>query len=275
MQDRIRFNLSGVPETLLLPLWGRAKNSLSAHPVLRDPKAVEIAQSLDVDFSRIEKQISAYSNLFWARRTLLFDQVVRTFLQRHPQGIVVNLGAGLDTSFYRVDNGSVRWIDLDLEPVIAVRRRLLPEGERNRMITSSLFDLAWVEKLPIPRDNVLLLCSGVLFYFEKPQLEALFKGLVRVLPGAEMLFDVQSNFGVFSTNLYLRRSGFLKTPLRWAVKDPAELRAWVKDIEVLEVLPLFAGLDRDPSFTRGLRLMIYLNDRFRIGQIFHLRLGRK
>ena len=275
MKERIRFDLSGVPETLLLPLWGRAKNSLSAHPVLQDPKAVEIAQSLDVDFSRIEKQISAYSNLFWARRTLLFDQVVRTFLQSHPQGIVVNLGAGLDTSFYRVDNGSVRWFDLDLEAVIAVRRRLLPEGERNRMITSSLFDLAWVEKLPMPRDNVLLLCSGVLFYFEKPQLEALFAGLVRVLPGAEMLFDVQSNFGVFSTNLYLRRSGFLKTPLRWAVKDPTELRAWVKDLEVLDVLPLFAGLDRDPSFTLGLRLMIYLNDRFRIGQIFHLRLGRK
>jgi O-methyltransferase involved in polyketide biosynthesis len=50
----------------------------------------------------------------------------------HPEGLVVNLGAGLDTRFYRLDNGTITWIDIDLPEVVAfspepIRRRLTPD----------------------------------------------------------------------------------------------------------------------------------------------------
>jgi hypothetical protein len=34
---------------------------------------------------------------------------VRRFLVEHPEGTVVALGEGLETQFWRVDNGLVRW----------------------------------------------------------------------------------------------------------------------------------------------------------------------
>lgn len=53
-------------------------------------------------------------------------------MDAHPEGLVVNLGAGLDTRFYRLDNGTITWIDIDLPEVVAfspepIRRRLTPD----------------------------------------------------------------------------------------------------------------------------------------------------
>ncbi|MEG3847795.1 hypothetical protein QT971_12285 [Microcoleus sp. herbarium19] len=38
-------------------------------------------------------------------------------------GIIVEIGCGLNTRFERVDNGQVRWFDLDMPDSIAVRKK--------------------------------------------------------------------------------------------------------------------------------------------------------
>ena len=47
-------------------------------------------------------------------RTILLDQMVGAFLEEHPDATVVNIACGLDTRVYRLDNGQVRWYNLDL-----------------------------------------------------------------------------------------------------------------------------------------------------------------
>jgi O-methyltransferase involved in polyketide biosynthesis len=51
----------------------------------------------------------------------------RRFLAANPDGTVVALGEGLETQFWRVDNGRVRWLTVDLPETIAAasRRRKL------------------------------------------------------------------------------------------------------------------------------------------------------
>ena len=65
-----------------------------------------------------------------------FDRYVADFLAREPDGVVVSLGCGLDDRRRRVDNGTVRWFDLDLPEVIELRRRFLDETDRMRFIAS-------------------------------------------------------------------------------------------------------------------------------------------
>ena len=48
------------------------------------------------------------------------DAAIRTFLARHPDAVVVNLGGGLDTRFFRVDNGRVLWKEIDVPESIAL-----------------------------------------------------------------------------------------------------------------------------------------------------------
>lgn len=51
-------------------------------------------------------------------------------LRDHPDAVIVNLGAGLDTTFQRIDNGRIFWYGLDLPDSIDLRKRLIPEGFR-------------------------------------------------------------------------------------------------------------------------------------------------
>jgi O-methyltransferase involved in polyketide biosynthesis len=60
-----------------------------------------------------------------------------------PDATVVALGEGFETQFWRVDDGRLRWLTLDLPEAAAVRRAVLPDGPRNRTLTGSAADAEW------------------------------------------------------------------------------------------------------------------------------------
>ena len=123
--DRIAVDLSGTPETLLWNLGRRAAAARARRPLLKDPRAVEIVDRLDYDFGDASRGAGWH-----AVRVATFDAAIRRFLARHPSGPVVALGEGLETQFWRVDNGRMRWISVDLPEALELRRKLLPEGPR-------------------------------------------------------------------------------------------------------------------------------------------------
>ncbi len=58
-------------------------------------------------------------------RTIVFDELVRDFIDKNPDCTVVNIACGLDTRFYRMDNGRITWYNLDLPEQIKVRGKML------------------------------------------------------------------------------------------------------------------------------------------------------
>ena len=110
--ERIPVDLSGVPATLLSNLGRRAAAARAKRPLLKDPLAVQAAERLDYDFAQAPRGVSSH-----ALRVATFDDAVRRFLRRHPAGTVVALGEGLETQFWRVDNGRMQaWPTVDLPP---------------------------------------------------------------------------------------------------------------------------------------------------------------
>ena len=98
-------------ETMLLPLWGRARTRQTCPDLLVDPHAEEIIARLDYDFSKIEKSMGGHAGIGWVIRARRFDDAVKAFIADHPAAMVVNLGAGLDTTFSRVHNGNIIGVD--------------------------------------------------------------------------------------------------------------------------------------------------------------------
>ncbi len=123
-----KLKLGTVQETLLIPLYFRAKESERDDAICHDSRAQEIVANLDYDFAKFD---SWWLQNDVAIRTEIFDEVVQDFLDRHPQGTIVNLGAGLDGRFYRLDNGLVTWCDLDMPDSIELRSRFYPTSDRN------------------------------------------------------------------------------------------------------------------------------------------------
>jgi len=185
MAEGVKVALTGVPETLLWPLYNRAAFASRRDPLLKDPKSVEIRNAIDYPF---ERQFGK-PNEAHALRALRFDDEVREFLGRHPDGTVVALGEGLETGFWRVDNGRVRWLSVDLPEVIEFRARWLPDTDRHRSFACSALDFRWMDEVDRSR-GVFLMAEGLLMYFEPRDVERLLAACAGRFPGSEIMFDV-------------------------------------------------------------------------------------
>jgi len=223
-QDKVKIKLSGVSQTLLLPLWSRAKISRERNSLFYDAKAVELIEKIDYDFSVYDEAIPSYLPLLFVARAKQFDDKIRAYIRAHPRASVVNIGAGLDTTFYRVDNGIIHWYDLDLPAVIYIRKQLLPEPDRVTYIAKSLFDSSWCKDVKHTENGVFMIAGGLLRYFEEAQVRQLFLLLADNLPGGEIVFDVdvESDIGPWIDRFPPEQQGAVRAALMKAMKESWE-----------------------------------------------------
>src|SRR6478736_5125634 len=164
--------LRGVPETLLWTLYHRASEARRGDAVLHDAKAVEVLDAIDFPFEERFGSAGEGLSQWQALRALTFDRQVERFLAKHPDGTVVALGEGLETQFWRVDNGRVHWLTVDLPETVALREQLLPAGSRQRVVAASVLDEAWMGEVD-DRRGVLLTAQGLLMYLDLADVERL------------------------------------------------------------------------------------------------------
>jgi len=124
-----------------------------------------------------------------------FDEKIKAYITEHPEASVVNLGAGLETTFYRVDNGTtIHWYDLDLPTAIKLRRQLIPETERITYIAKSFLDPSWCDDINTG-EGVFMIAGALFYYFEDARVREFFSMLADNLPGSENVFDAQTKPG--------------------------------------------------------------------------------
>jgi O-methyltransferase involved in polyketide biosynthesis len=178
--------LEGIPETALWTLWMRAGEARRPESVIDDPKAVELLERIDYPF---EERFGPPRLAQWqALRARAFDDEVRRFLAKHPDGTVVALGEGFETEFWRVDNGRVNWLAVDLPETLAVRQELLRQPERVRTVAGSALDEAWMDEVDSSR-GVLITAQGLLMYFRPEDVYGLIGRCAERFPGSELVFD--------------------------------------------------------------------------------------
>src|SRR6202000_1622097 len=177
-----------------------------SRPVLRDPKAVEIIETVGFDRAKYSRA-GGWTTVI---RTASFDGWIRQFLADHPGGTVVELGTGLNTRFERTDNGSVHWIDLDLPDTIELRRRVFPDTPRRRMVTASLLDQDWladVERLPGP---YFFVSDGVLTYLTEEDVTGALSRIAARFPGAWLAFDTYPRAAVEAEHKMAAKRGIAR-----------------------------------------------------------------
>ena len=109
--------LGVVEDTLFVPMLGRIYASEHCPQILYDKKALELKNKLPSDLIEQNMQ-NQYTLLASASRSANMDRIIRDFLERRPNGAIVQLGCGLETTYYRCDNGRARWYAVDLPHVL-------------------------------------------------------------------------------------------------------------------------------------------------------------
>jgi O-methyltransferase involved in polyketide biosynthesis len=113
-----------------------------------------------------------------------------------------------------------------------LRRRLLAETRRYRMVAASALDLGWLDRLREHAGKpVLFIAEGVFMYFADAETQGL--ALRERFPGAELVFDVASPLVMRLQNLELRRGGS-DVRMRWSLRRDDRLEQWAPGIRLLE-----------------------------------------
>jgi O-methyltransferase involved in polyketide biosynthesis len=271
MSEKITIDLGHVQKTLFLPLWGRAVESQKEKPLLVDQTALRIIRAVDYDFSTLTDNLSDLTQMAWIMRSLCLDETVRAFLQKYPRGTIVNIGCGLDTTFDRIDNGSVLWYDLDLPDVIDLRRHFIKETDRRKFVTASFLDECWLNDIRVT-DQVLFIVAGVFYYFEESEVRDFLVRLADRFPGCEIMFDASSPYGIKTANrMVIKRSGLdEKSFLKWGLKNAETLTTWDPRFQVLNTHYYFGSNGHHLGFR--LRLIGWISDRMKIQYMVHLRM---
>jgi len=272
MSEITNQDLSGVSETLLIPLYNRAMESQRPDAIMEDEKAVALVTQMSYDFDQVRKiRMTEANKVARIMLTREMDHYARDFLSRHPQAVVVHIGCGLDSRFERVDNGQVEWYDLDLPNVIELRRQLIgDEGERYHLQGCSVLEDAWLEAVKVHSQRpFLFLAENVFVYFMEAQVKSLVLRLRDHLPGAELVFDGWTPFFVWLCNRQLSSSKFAGL-LHWGFWRSQALEGWGEGIHLLGQWGFF---DQPEPRMYSFRWMSPIFRLFKPMRIFHFQLG--
>ena len=213
-----------VENSLYLTLAGRALDSRAPRPVLADPTAEGVAKALGYDLAGAPLVKSQVFDI--AVRSRILDDVVRDFVARHPDAVVLELGAGLDGRILRVEPPStVDWFDVDLPAVTAARRRLLPARPNAHPIAADLAEPGWLGELPADRP-VLAVADGVVAFLPQNVLVALLNGITGRFPSGEIAFNSYTRFHVWAIRHYRGTGSIAGVVANPGFDDPHAPESW-------------------------------------------------
>jgi O-methyltransferase involved in polyketide biosynthesis len=222
--------LTDVSETLLISLYARSLETKRVDSIIKDEMSIEIAKQ--IDFSKFSSMWS--TQVGTAIRTEILDQETKAFLERSPNSTVVNLGAGLCTRFFRVDNGKVKWYELDLGEVRPVWEQFIGESDRHKYLAYSILNFSWMDQLKsMNSEKILFIAEGLLMYFTEDEVKKLIIAIRKNFPGSEMLIEALGPFMARYTKIHPAVS---KTGARfkWGIKSLKELEKWSPGIEFIK-----------------------------------------
>lgn len=190
---KMNLQLGDIQTTALIPLAIKADETLRNNPRISDLKAVEIIEALQIDTKPYNKFLSHEGVI---ARTIMLDRQLKDLIRRNPEAVIVNIGAGFDNRFSRVDNGKILWFDLDLPDAITVRRKAFGEQDRVTMIAGSALENGWcaeVKKALQGRNTKpIFLAEGLFMYLTLEQIRTLLEILKTNFPEGGTLIAEQN-----------------------------------------------------------------------------------
>lgn len=234
--ERVRVDLSGAPQTMLATLYAKALDADFAEPILGDRFAKQIVERIDYDWK--QTTITARRSPSVTTRTAHFDAWTNQFLAAHPHAVVLHVGCGLDSRFFRLQPGpDVEWYDVDYPDVAALRTQLYPAAEHCHIVAASVTDPGWLADIPADRP-ALMLGEGLTMYLTEQDGMALLRRIVERFPSGELQFDAFNRLGIKSQwmNVIVRRAG---ATLHWGIDGPDEILQAVPGTRLLAWVSTF------------------------------------
>lgn len=240
--DKVDAALSGVSETALMTLHGRAHQAGLPDAIIDDPMAIRLRDSFAVDYDKFGRRGQEM-----ALRSLAADRCTIDYLRSHPRATVVALAEGFQTSFWRLDKAvpdpQFRWVSVDLPPVIELREKLLPPSPRITNLAQSALDYGWMDRVDAG-DGVFITAEGLLMYLQPEQSMELITQCAKRFPGGQMFFDLPPTVIKKVAPKGIRASRHYRVPpmpFSLSINQLSELVGKIPGLKAVHDVPMPAG----------------------------------
>ena len=244
-------------QTTLIPLWAKAFESTTKDPILQDRHALEVLRHLGYDLDYYDRRKQNPSQVGCCLRAKWIDDETLRFVEQNGPCQVIQLGAGLDDRFRRINMPeNVRfWYDLDLNEVMEMRRDTIPQVERNVYLNMNMFETRWLNMMKANDLPVLVIIEGVMEYLEEGLIRSLFQNIHNYLGGATVLFDSLPAFAVGKAKYHDSVKKYSKdVEYTWGLKEGSDIEKMAPYIHLDECVRM-SDLPMAYKFRLILRLM--------------------
>jgi hypothetical protein len=157
-----------------------------------------------------------------------------------------------------VNNDRLRWVSVDLPPVIELRQRLLPSSPRQELVASSVIDGAWFDEIAGKR-GALVTAQGLLMYLQPEQVHELIAACANRITDGALLFDAVPRWLSERTQREPlgRPDGYRPPPWTWGL-DADEIRRIGATPNIAELRQLRLPRGRGPLFGWAVPLLSHV-----------------
>jgi len=259
-------NLNAVSETALLTLKARIIESEKDTPLISDDKGKEILEKIrimlpaETSHRVLNRKYSPALTSYISLRARKYDAFTREFLDEH-KGLVVSLGCGFDTRYWRLSHPSMKYMEVDLPEVINLKKDLVGADPGYQMIGCSVLDQQWIDELAsIQKENVLFLAEGLFMYLPEKEVLALFKRLASTFSHSQIIFEIVNHKYTRGFRKKMleskmkRNSGTIAgSSYMYGLGSSAEIEAYADNIRVIEEWSYFEDPDLRPKSMQVLK----------------------
>ncbi len=201
-------------KTLFIPLYGKAV--MSKEGFISDNTAEKIVEQEKENLSNVDQ--SRKLAIYMAMRALQYDEFAVNY---KDCPVIIQLGCGLDSRINRVKENisNTVWYDVDFPDVIELRKKYYSENDNYRMISSSVTDFSWLDKVEYQNGYVLILAEGLSMYLSESDMKNLMDNFRKKFKKSIFIFDAYSPFAS-KMSKYKNPINNVDAKIDFAMNDP-------------------------------------------------------
>ncbi|MDE5079141.1 MAG: class I SAM-dependent methyltransferase [Trichodesmium sp. St2_bin6] len=234
--SQVKSMLTGVPETMLATLYGRAVEAMCEDAIIKDEKAIEIYNSIDYDYEASFGTLWRAMYTGFAIRSIIFDREINKFLSTYPDGTIVNLGEGLETHRFRIAKEQGLWLTVDVPEAINIREQFIKPDQRHLHISMSALDSGWFDYVPLDKP-VFITAQGLFMYLPLEEVKLIIQDIANTFNQGYLMFDIVPRWvsrKTMSTQGWKLTKNYTVPQMPWGLNGnevQSTLNSWLTNIE--------------------------------------------
>lgn len=215
----------------------------------------------------MKQKLPAALTVHIALRSRKYDFYAKRFIEENPDSLVVSIGSGFDTRYWRVSGKPWRYIEVDLPEVVRAKREVLGDLIDYEMIGCSVLDEEWITRVAsMQKTRVLFIAEGLFMYLPKEEVARLFARLSETFSESRIVFETVNERAtkgrwkrIVERKMNRRLGSTAGSSFVSGLRKATDIEAYGKNIRVVGEWSYFEDKDVRPRILKLFRYSKFLS----------------